>query len=111
MNYHSSTNLIIVKATSDVEFPIKKRDFEFTYFVGNLAWRTNNNQTLGEAFAPFRKAVNSKIICDRDTGKSRGFGFVTFTNEKSLKDAIWKMDGSIRLSLRLRASDYGGQLE
>ncbi|WP_206194607.1 RNA-binding protein, partial [Shewanella litoralis] len=67
-------------------------DVEYRCFVGGLAWATND-QALETAFAQYGDVVDSKIINDRETGRSRGFGFVTFKDEKSMKDAIEGMNG------------------
>ncbi|KAG6556368.1 hypothetical protein Mapa_002311 [Marchantia paleacea] len=65
---------------------------EFRCFVGGLAWATNDNR-LEDAFSPFGEVVESRVISDRETGRSRGFGFVTFAQEQSMKDAIEAMNG------------------
>ncbi|MCE7766480.1 RNA-binding protein, partial [Pseudomonas putida] len=65
---------------------------EYRCFVGGLAWATTD-QTLGDAFSQFGEILDSKIINDRETGRSRGFGFVTFKDEKSMRDAIEGMNG------------------
>ncbi|OAY81431.1 Glycine-rich RNA-binding protein GRP1A [Ananas comosus] len=67
-------------------------EVEFRCFVGGLAWATDSH-TLEEAFRPFGEILESKIINDRETGRSRGFGFVTFANEQSMRDAIEGMNG------------------
>nr|XP_023927194.1 glycine-rich RNA-binding protein-like [Quercus suber] len=67
-------------------------DVEFRCFVGGLAWATDD-QALERAFSPYGDILESKIINDRETGRSRGFGFVTFSNEKSMRDAIEGMNG------------------
>ncbi|KAI5660959.1 hypothetical protein M9H77_20282 [Catharanthus roseus] len=67
-------------------------DVEFRCFVGGLAWATTD-QSLSEAFSQYGEVLESKIINDRETGRSRGFGFVTFGDEKSMKDAIEGMNG------------------
>ncbi|KAJ9135518.1 hypothetical protein P3X46_032696 [Hevea brasiliensis] len=67
-------------------------EIEYRCFVGGLAWDTNDH-ALQEAFSPFGDVLESKIINDRETGRSRGFGFVTFNNEKSMRDAIEGMNG------------------
>ncbi|XP_028797008.1 glycine-rich RNA-binding protein 2 [Neltuma alba] len=67
-------------------------DVEYRCFVGGLAWATDND-ALGQAFAPFGDVIESKIINDRETGRSRGFGFVTFSSEQSMRDAIEGMNG------------------
>ncbi|KAK4795447.1 hypothetical protein SAY86_013441 [Trapa natans] len=67
-------------------------DVEFRCFVGGLAWATDDH-SLGEAFSSYGEILESKVINDRETGRSRGFGFVTFSNEKSMRDAIEGMNG------------------
>ncbi|MBA0730968.1 hypothetical protein Golax_004630 [Gossypium laxum] len=67
-------------------------DVEYQCFVGGLAW-TINDRALEEAFSAYGEIVDSKIINDRETGRSRGFGFVTFRDEKSMRDAIEGMNG------------------
>ncbi|KAL9418106.1 hypothetical protein AB3S75_041009 [Citrus x aurantiifolia] len=67
-------------------------DVEFRCFVGGLAWATTDS-SLHEAFSAFGDILESKIINDRETGRSRGFGFVTFRDEKSMRDAIEGMNG------------------
>nr|AAB63581.1 glycine-rich RNA binding protein 1 [Pelargonium x hortorum]AAB63582.1 glycine-rich RNA binding protein 2 [Pelargonium x hortorum] len=67
-------------------------DVEYRCFVGGLAWATDDH-ALEQAFSQYGEVVESKIINDRETGRSRGFGFVTFSNEKSMNDAIEGMNG------------------
>ncbi|GFP96541.1 glycine-rich RNA-binding protein [Phtheirospermum japonicum] len=67
-------------------------DVEYRCFVGGLAWATTD-QSLEEAFSQFGEVIESKIINDRETGRSRGFGFVTFKDEKAMRDAIEGMNG------------------
>jgi RNA recognition motif-containing protein len=61
-------------------------------FVGSLSWNTTD-EGLHEAFAPFGEIAEAKVITDRDTGRSRGFGFVTFNDESAGEKAIKEMDG------------------
>ncbi|KAI3913812.1 hypothetical protein MKW92_051317, partial [Papaver armeniacum] len=67
-------------------------DVEYRCFVGGLAWATDD-QGLEKAFSTYGEILDSKIINDRETGRSRGFGFVTFANEQAMKDAIEGMNG------------------
>ncbi|KAL1554273.1 Cinnamyl-alcohol dehydrogenase Flavonol reductase/cinnamoyl-CoA reductase [Salvia divinorum] len=67
-------------------------DVEFRCFVGGLAWATTE-QSLEQAFSQYGQVIDSKIINDRETGRSRGFGFVTFNEEQSMRDAIDAMNG------------------
>ncbi|CAN6316318.1 unnamed protein product [Urochloa humidicola] len=67
-------------------------DVEYRCFVGGLAWATNN-ESLQQAFASYGDVLDSKVITDRETGRSRGFGFVTFSSEQSMLNAIEAMNG------------------
>jgi RNA recognition motif-containing protein len=62
-------------------------------FVGGLSWNTENDG-LREAFEQFGTVTESKVITDRDTGRSRGFGFVTFESADAAQKAISEMDGT-----------------
>lgn len=62
-------------------------------FVGSLSWNTNSEE-LKTAFAGCGEVVDAKVITDRDTGRSRGFGFVTFNDAASATRAIEELDGS-----------------
>lgn len=61
-------------------------------FVGNLPWSLSSH-SLKELFAAFGEIVDSVIISDRATGRSKGFGFVTFADEESAKKAEAEMNG------------------
>lgn len=60
---------------------------DFRVFVGGLSWDTSD-KGLEQAFRRFGKVVEAKVMLDRDTGRPRGFGFVTFGDEQSMEDAI-----------------------
>ncbi len=62
-------------------------------FVGGLSWDTTDDG-LRQAFASYGEITEAKVITDRDTGRSRGFGFVTFSKDEDAKTAISKMDGT-----------------
>ncbi len=61
-------------------------------FVGGLSFNTDNDG-LRRGFEKFGEVVDAAVIMDRDTGRSRGFGFVTFANGTDGKAAIEGMDG------------------
>jgi RNA recognition motif-containing protein len=61
-------------------------------FVGGLSWNTNDD-ALRAAFEQFGNVDDAKVIQDRETGRSRGFGFVTFTDAEGAHAAISGMDG------------------
>lgn len=62
-------------------------------FVGGLSWDTTD-ASLRSAFEAFGSIEDAKVITDRDTGRSRGFGFVTFADAASADAARQQMDGS-----------------
>ncbi len=62
-------------------------------FVGGLAWATDD-AGLHEAFAEFGEVLEAKVITDRETGRSRGFGFVTFENDEDADRAMQEMAGA-----------------
>ncbi|KAJ7566857.1 hypothetical protein O6H91_02G121700 [Diphasiastrum complanatum] len=66
---------------------------EYRCFVGGLAWATDDCR-LEDAFKPYGQVIESKVVNDRETGRSRGFGFVTFSDEQSMRDAIQSLHGS-----------------
>jgi RNA recognition motif-containing protein len=63
-------------------------------FVGGLSWGTTD-EGLRQAFERFGEVTEAKVIVDRETGRSRGFGFVTFKEGAAADQAIQQMDGAI----------------
>ena len=61
-------------------------------FVGSLSWNTTD-EGLRRAFEKFGEVLEAKVIKDRETDRSRGFGFVSFANPKDAMDAMAAMDG------------------
>lgn len=51
-----------------------------TLYVGNLPWATTP-QELADVFSPYGQVISSRIIKDKETNRSRGFGFVEVTDE------------------------------
>lgn len=62
-------------------------------YVGNLGFSINNND-LEQVFAQYGNVSSAKIITDRDTGRSKGFGFVEMSNGNEAADAIAALNGS-----------------
>ncbi len=81
-------------------------------FVGGVSWGTTDDG-LRDAFERFGEVSEAKIITDRETGRSRGFGFVTFDNDEDADNAIKEMDGteldgrSVRVN-EAREREHGG---
>ena len=66
-------------------------------YVGNLAYNVSDDQ-LRDVFARFGTPASARIITDRDTGQSKGFGFVEFEN-----------DEEARAALSLNGTEFGGR--
>jgi len=61
-------------------------------YVGNLPYSVND-ESLGQLFAEFGDVQDAKVITDKFSGRSKGFGFVTMGDEDSAKKAIDAMNG------------------
>jgi len=72
-------------------------------YVGNLSWSTTES-SLQSMFAPFGEVLSAKIVSDRDTGRSRGFGFVEM-EESGARQAIAEMDGREVDGRKLRVNE------
>src|SRR5665648_176150 len=88
-------------------------------FIGSLAYATNDD-TLKAHFEQIGEVASARVITDRDSGRSKGFGFVEFTDEANNQKAVDELDGkdldgrTINVSLakpkedRPRRDDNGG---
>jgi RNA recognition motif-containing protein len=61
-------------------------------FVGNLPWSTDD-QSLQAMFEEFGEIVSARVITDRESGRSRGFGFVEFADEAAAQAAVDGING------------------
>lgn len=61
-------------------------------YIGNLAWKTST-ESLKSAFSAYGNVEDAIVMTDRETGRSRGFGFVTFSSEQEAQAAINEMSG------------------
>jgi RNA recognition motif-containing protein len=61
-------------------------------FVGSLAWAVTDDQ-LAEFFSAAGTVESAKVIVDRDTNRSKGFGFVEMSNDDEAKKAIDELNG------------------
>ena len=62
-------------------------------FVGNLSFNTNEDE-LRQAFEAYGQVERVSILTDRDTGRSRGFGFVEMANNEDGEKAIAALNGT-----------------
>lgn len=64
-----------------------------TLYVGNLNFRTDE-EGLRAAFSEYGTVTDARIVMDRDTGRSRGFGFVEMEDDAAAESAIESMNGA-----------------
>nr|GEU68989.1 28 kDa ribonucleoprotein, chloroplastic-like [Tanacetum cinerariifolium] len=64
----------------------------YRVYVGNLPWDVDDVR-LEQLFSEHGKVVNARVVYDRESGRSRGFGFVTMSSESEVNDAIENLDG------------------
>lgn len=62
-------------------------------YVGNLPFALNNDQ-LKDTFKPHGNVISAKVVTDKDSGRSRGFGFVEMENENEANSAIKALNGT-----------------
>lgn len=67
-------------------------------YVGNLTYSTDNS-ALEDMFSSFGEIRSAQVVMDRDTGRSKGFGFVEFSDSQAASAAIAEMNGK----------DFGGR--
>jgi RNA recognition motif-containing protein len=63
-------------------------------YVGNLSYSTTNDSLRAE-FAKFGEVTDVHVMSDRETGQSRGFGFVTMGSSDAASKAIAEMNGAV----------------
>ena len=72
-------------------------------YVGNISFQTNE-EDLGGAFGEYGSVSSVKIITDRQTGRSRGFGFVEMSSSEEAQSCIENLDGKDLGGRTLRVS-------
>ncbi|CAN6309835.1 unnamed protein product [Urochloa humidicola] len=65
-------------------------EWEGRILVGGLAWQTGDRR-LHDAFRRFCRIVDAEVTMEKETGRSRGFGFVTFDSQQAIDNAIREM--------------------
>ena len=76
-------------------------------FVGGLPWAVTD-EGLRSAFANYGEITEAKVILDRETGRSRGFGFVTFADGEAAQTAL-EMDGQDLEGRKIRVESAKGR--
>ena len=71
----------------------KRESMSKKLFVGSLSWDTND-EGLRHAFDVHGAISEAIVISDRDTGRSRGFGFVTFEDDEAADKAVAALNGT-----------------
>ncbi|CAK8566697.1 unnamed protein product [Lathyrus sativus] len=95
---YNGRSLTVNKAAPRGSRPVREDRPPRTYepvsrvYVGNLPWQIDESR-LEQVFSEHGKVVSVRIVNDRETGRSRGFGFVTMSDEKEMNDAIAALDG------------------
>ncbi|KAK6142201.1 hypothetical protein DH2020_003013 [Rehmannia glutinosa] len=79
-------------------------------FVGGLSYDTNES-ILKDAFQEYGEIIEVKVICDRVSGKSRGYGFVNYSSEEAASKALKEMDGQLLdgRNIRIHYAHRGGR--
>jgi cold-inducible RNA-binding protein len=77
-------------------------------FVGGLSWGTTDDG-LHQAFERFGEIVEAKVVTDRETGRSRGFGFVSFTADEVAATAAQEMNGTMLDGRTIRVNEAENQ--
>lgn len=72
---------------------MKEKVMSKKVFVGGLSWNTDE-QGLRQAFERFGDVSDARVITDRESGRSRGFGFVTYNEAEAANQAIAELDGT-----------------
>ena len=73
-------------------------------YVGNLSYQLSEDD-LRDAFAEFGEVTSARIIFDRETNRSKGFGFVEMSEDDAAKAAIEALDGTELSQRTLRVNE------
>ncbi|XWS39131.1 hypothetical protein CRYUN_Cryun18bG0023700 [Craigia yunnanensis] len=77
---------------------------EYKLFVGNLSWSVTS-ESLTQAFQEYGNIVGTRVLYDGQTGRSRGYGFVSYSTKSEMEAALQSLNGvelegrAIRVSL------------
>jgi len=77
-------------------------------FVGGLSFSTSSER-LREAFAAVGGVDSASVVTDRDSGRSRGFGFVEMTTSEEASEAVRRLNGTELDGRQIKPSGSGGE--
>jgi RNA recognition motif-containing protein len=69
------------------------KNHKMNIYVGNISWSLRD-QDLANLFTPFGEVSSAKIVMDKFTQRSKGFGFVEMPNDEQAQQAIAQLNGS-----------------
>ncbi|PIT98878.1 MAG: RNA-binding protein [Bdellovibrionales bacterium CG10_big_fil_rev_8_21_14_0_10_45_34] len=73
-------------------------------YVGNLPYRLSEEELMGH-FAQMGEVLSAQIVTDRETGRSKGFGFVEMQSADEAKSAVEKLDGQPLAGRNLKVTE------
>jgi RNA recognition motif-containing protein len=73
-------------------------------YVGNLPYTADNDQ-LAQLFSAFGEVIEAAVVMDRETGRSKGFGFVQMANEGDAHNAIASLNGTMFGNRTIRVNE------
>jgi len=73
-------------------------------YVGNLAYSSTKEQ-LAEVFGHHGEVTDAFVVMDRDTGRSKGFGFVEMPNDNEAQEAMRELDGTMLEGRSIRVNE------
>jgi cold-inducible RNA-binding protein len=94
----------MAKRTAPSREEVKIRQMNNRLYVGNLSFHTTEDVLQAE-FAKFGEVAEVKLMIDRETGRSRGFAFVSMATEEGAKGAIAQMNGAMLDGRPLRVNE------
>lgn len=73
-------------------------------YVGNLPYNADNQQLI-DLFGAFGEVVEASVVMDRDTGQSKGFGFVQMATDDAARNAIQSLNGTMLGNRTIRVNE------
>ena len=70
---------------------------EYKLFVGNLSWSVTS-ESLTQAFQENGNIVGARVLYDGETGRSRGYGFVSYSTKSDMEAALQSLNGLVSIA-------------